>query len=501
MIRDTCLVTMSETTHLSMPGAAPLYRLESTAATKRSLEMSPSRSSVCSTSSQSQAHTPPSSVPNTPLLLPRSSSLPKGLSRPADSSFFLTALAAQERRVLELREELLKANEELEQLKKQWAMHEATKKKNELRHLQQLQPLNTPPLGSSTPDDEESVRAGRELGRRRILSSTRSNKPSHRKVFPGSRHTRALSLLAPKDPRGHSDLPPCGNGPPIPHQPAANDVGVPAIVPNLSSLDVVSSTDHSTRVPQTDILETSKQLVGDFRQGLWTFFEDFKQLTVGDEGISGAGHRNPTFTTPGNMSRPPNLEEKRPVLKASPAMKAGASNVVQEIAGQSPIEVSAPKESTGILLGRPTEPFRPTSTTTDYSFEGGIHANSSDSDNDGWNNWDTPKGSTSRREEVVDQNKPKHKHEVSTFGFVSSRKSMLRTLESSCDATPLLKNRRISNSDNGGIPWPTLTKSAPGTLKMSVSTLMSEWERSLAPKVQEEVDPWAHSASIDNKTA
>lgn len=360
--------------------------------------MSPSRSSVCSSSSHSQAHTPPSSVPNTPLLPPRPSTPQKRPSHLADSNSFLTALAAQERRVLELREELHKANEELEKLMKQWAVHEATKKK--LRHVQQLQPLNTPPLGSSTPDDEEPARATRQLDRRRITSS--SIKSSRRRMFPGSRHTRDLSLLAPADPGNQSDLPPRGNGPPEPHQAAANDVAVPATVPELSSLDVESSSDHSDKDPQKEILETGKKLVGDFRQGLWTFFEDFKQLTVGDEGISNAGLRNPTVTVPGNTPRPPSLKEKRTVLKESPVMKAGTLNVVQETSEKYQIEVSGPKERARIFLDGPTEAFRPTSTTTDLSFEGGIHANSSDSDDDGWNNWDTPKGSTSRKEEFFD---------------------------------------------------------------------------------------------------
>lgn len=85
--------------------------------------MSPSRSSVRSSSSQSQAHTPSSSVPNTPLLPTGPPTPEKRSPYPADSISFLIALAAQERRVLELREELHKADEDLEKLKKQRAVH------------------------------------------------------------------------------------------------------------------------------------------------------------------------------------------------------------------------------------------------------------------------------------------------------------------------------------------------------------------------------------------
>ena len=56
-----------------------------------------------------------------------------------DSNTFLTALASQERRVLELKEELQKAETDLEKLKRQWTTHEAARKRNELRQLEPMQ--------------------------------------------------------------------------------------------------------------------------------------------------------------------------------------------------------------------------------------------------------------------------------------------------------------------------------------------------------------------------
>ena len=44
---------------------------------------------------------------------------------------FLTAIAAQERRVLELKEDLVRAEADLRKLKVQWAQHEAQKKRND----------------------------------------------------------------------------------------------------------------------------------------------------------------------------------------------------------------------------------------------------------------------------------------------------------------------------------------------------------------------------------
>lgn len=386
----TAPVTMSDTTHPAMPQADPSPQLASAAMIRQSVEMSPSRVSIRSSSSQSQA-TPSSSVSNTPLLPTRPSSPGKRPPHPADSNSFLTALATQERRVLELREELNKANEELEKLKSQWAVQEATKKKHELRHLQQLQPLNTP-LGLVIPSDYDSLRASRDPDRRRITGS--GIKPSHRKIFAGSRHTQALSLLSPKD----SDLLVRESEFSNLRQTATNDVAVPANVPELSSMDAESGSDDSYRDPQKDqkdvILETGKQLVGDFRQGLWTFFEDFKQLTVGDEGISTAGLRNPSVIAPGNVSRPPSTKEEKNALHGSPARKTGVSKAVREPSRKPRNQVPAPVQRIGRPLETPTETVGPISNST-YGSEGWSNANASDSDDDGWDNWD--KGSTPPR--------------------------------------------------------------------------------------------------------
>ena len=385
----TTPIIMSDTTHPTMPQAAPSPQSASAAVVRGSAEMSPSRVSIRSSSSQSQA-TPSSSVSNTPLLPTRPPSPERRPPHPADSNSFLTALAAQERRVLELREELNKANEELEKLKRQWAVQEATKKKHELRHLQQLQPLDTP-LGSVMPSDYYLTRASREPDRRRITQY--GIKHSHRKFFAGSRHTQALSLLS------HSDLPVRESELSKLQQTASNDAAVSANVLEPSSMHAESGSDDSYRDPQKDqkdvILGTGKQLVGDFRQGLWTFFEDFKQLTVGDEGISTAGLRNPSVIAPSKVSRPPSTKEEKTALHASPARKAGVSKDVRGSSRQPRTQIPAPIRRIGRPLQNPTEAVGPTSNSTVFDSEGWSNDNASDSDDDGWGNWDT--GSTPRR--------------------------------------------------------------------------------------------------------
>ena len=377
---------------------APL-RLDSSKTMGGSLEISPSRSSIQSSNDQSRAHTPSSSVPSTPLISARPLSPEKGLPRLGESNTFLTALAAQERRVLELKEELQKAEVELEKLKKQWAAHEAAKKRNELRHLEQLQPLNTSLASTPAPPEEDSTRPNKELDRRkRTSSSTRS---SQRTVFSGSRHTRTLSLLSPRDSVASSNSSLHCNGYTRPPLETVNDVAVPSTAHELSlSTDGSSISNTLYKGPPREmILETGKQLVGDFRQGLWTFFEDLKQVTVGDEAASTLDPRAHTNNPPGGMPKRQAMREKAVTQREGLAKKVGSSSDLHS-SGAAPsdgspatkqnLNQSAVKEK--VLEERPTSMLtgisQPTNTTT----------HSSDSDDDGWDNWDTPtaKGSTSR---------------------------------------------------------------------------------------------------------
>lgn len=84
--------------------------------------------------------------------------------------------------------------------------------------------------------------------------------------------------------------------------------------------------------------------------------------------------------------------------------------------------------------------------------------------------------------------------------FMSCMSPKLRTHESSCDATPPLKNHYKADQDRDDIPWPVLTKSTPGRLKRTASSLMNEWERSLAAEIQDKPDPLVNSTSGNNET-
>lgn len=260
-------------------------------------------------------HTPARTPSPTRSVIPESLASPTG---PTDSCF-LTALAAQERRVLELKEELQRAEQDLRRLKLEWAAHEAQKKRHDARRVQKLQPLSTnvPNVSGDDADlDGGSAWMQQEMERRKALLS--GTKASSRTVFSGSRHARALSLLSPTDPakaqrreegedREGEVVEKHGHGHGRPSRPS---------LPGRWSTDqdltrVVSETvdeDINLDLNKDVLIHTGKKMASDFKDGLWTFIEDLRQATIGDEGINGTHSRvtqqQPPLFAPPKPARP-----------------------------------------------------------------------------------------------------------------------------------------------------------------------------------------------------
>ena len=319
----------------------------------------------------------------------RPSSPEKMPLHPGDSNAFLTALAAQERRVLELKEELQKAEGELGKLKKHWATYEATKKRNELRHLEQLQPLKTPLGGSDlvTSRDNGLKITGRDLDRRSMAPLIVK---SSRTIFAGSKHTRALSLLSPKD---STDA-----GLQLPSHVSRkrqrgliNGDAMPNTIQESSrSTDGPSDSERLYRGPPKDvILETGKQLVGDFRHGLWTFFEDLRQVTVGDEVVSKSDLRNQHTMLAGNLLRTQAKRERVLGVKRIPGGKA--DTCLPDLAKSQPRSSVNTKErnaiSTGTNMSVNIGP--PLSPAARSHISNASSKSSNSDDDDGWDQWDT----------------------------------------------------------------------------------------------------------------
>lgn len=206
---------------------------------------------------------------------------------PNDSGSFLVALAAQERRVLELKEELSRAESELKKLKRRWAVHEASRTVVRSRiETNNVELCAKQPSGSginvmnADDDNEIPIKRSLEFDRRKAILAG-ANKDSRRKIISGG-HTRALSLLSPVQSS---------------HRPGLE----PVSAVDAESKDTVSSTltrdisQESSQVRTTKVRHSYqdsatsgvKQIAEDIKLGLWSFMEDLRQATVGDEAVTG----------------------------------------------------------------------------------------------------------------------------------------------------------------------------------------------------------------------
>ena len=248
----------------------------------------------------------------------------------------LTAIASQERKVLELREELQNAETELATLKKQWTSSEKTRKRAEINyHAEPLLPLRSPEQPTTdnfsshrreqslaaTDSPAASARPSRDLDRRHSMRAAAAAgstvSANGRRVFQGS-HARTLSLLSATSDSAYrkpvSDL-----------EQGKTDNGRISRVPRAATLPSVErSTENGLRTgePTTEdglsqwrknvpppsrdaLMRTGKQMASDLREGLWTFLEDIRQATVGEEGINGTETRglSPSAAAPGSRKR------------------------------------------------------------------------------------------------------------------------------------------------------------------------------------------------------
>ncbi|KAJ5597093.1 hypothetical protein N7450_003551 [Penicillium hetheringtonii] len=258
-----------------------------------------------------------------------SPALPAGTPLPFDSEDdgydFLRAIASQERRVMELREELNRAESDLASLKKQWALSEKSKKRTEINHhAEPMMPLRSPefaggPEGSAISHRREQSmssvgssavsqeRLSRELDRRNSIRAAAAPKGTSisangRRVFQGS-HARTLSLLSPTTAPGSSvgspgpsEMDRVGRTPrsatlPSVERNNVSSIGMPTDESQVP--DHVLEQWRKTMPPPSReaLMRTGKQMASDLREGLWTFFEDIRQATVGEEGISATESR------------------------------------------------------------------------------------------------------------------------------------------------------------------------------------------------------------------
>ena len=303
-----------------------------------------------------------------PVLSPTRADAIASLSRSPSptGSKFLTAVAAQERRVLELKEELQKAERELINLKKQFATHEALRKRNDPRRPQQLQTMEAALSPESSDDDRSSSSRYmfREMEKRKaILNGVR---PHQRTVFSGSRHARTLSLLSPDKTSAPLAFPRPDNRDVI-KEPSKASEHVRSVTSPSLSMSPYDSEDSTGKyrhdgINKEAIVRTGKQMASDLRQGLWTFIEDLRQATVGDEGINATQVRGAHSNLTSPKSRSPHRlgysnQARKQFTTNSTANNASLPEVVSQ---GSKFQVAVPGGSGPVLAPAPA-PAHPSS--------------------------------------------------------------------------------------------------------------------------------------------
>ncbi|KAI4163669.1 MAG: hypothetical protein LQ342_002703 [Letrouitia transgressa] len=310
-----------------------------------------------------------------------------------DSSASLTAIATQERRVFELKDELQKAENELQRLKKQWALQQATRKRNETKHSEPLQPLRTDnfqtlkekelesdhdSMLSPNTTSSSSTKGGECRSPHHRQNSQHSMRPPYRRVFSGSRNTRALSLLSPETSSIRSSF---SDHVERPHG-SVDQLG--EHFPTKSAADSHCATKSVSKEP---FLETGKQLVDEFRDGLRTLFEDLRQVTVGAEAINSLDHRAKNMPVNGAMTH---SDRKGRTENAINTRDGPTQTMTPERGTVENITSTATSIPNDKNLPRKISPIRFTPSSKSSKEQHDLVPNCNDSDDEGWENWDSP---------------------------------------------------------------------------------------------------------------
>lgn len=448
------------------------------------------------------------------------------VTTPSGDANFLTALAAQERRVLELREQLVKAEEQLMSLKKQWVSHEATRLRSDTRPTSAapVSAILTPPLSSAS-DNVGSAEWIQEERKRRMSfgrPTSASGNSGGRRVFASSKTARPLSLVSPKslDPKRMSDPTPekaeelasIGSPQhPIPQRPTRSTT----ITDGIETIPEEASVRSLRESEAASLQRKSVALAADIREGLWTFFEDLRQATVGDEARptqpllvrepakdkdaarpvsshrpckahspakSGAGSKPPRRTPAGYDGHRETLIEVGGVMWKDD----GKGLIAVEKAAAETLSRAPPEKKRKSRKPRVESETRQTKGQT-LLFD----------EEDPWDNWDEhaapSKASHQKHPSSSRSNSSASAHQDSPSTVHTTRSSS----RSSNDEPPSRRDRAHKTQESAsGFQWSNVTKRA-SQLRTSAMHLMDDWERSISEAGRGSESPVERPYGID----
>ncbi|PON26879.1 hypothetical protein TGAM01_v204380 [Trichoderma gamsii] len=378
-----------------------------------------------------------SSVPQTPLETPASVA-----TSPSNANEFIIAIAAQERRVLELKEELAQAEVELAKLKKQWASEEVYRKRSDSQRAELF--------GSSQAsiDDDALVASRRsvELDRRKqILHGQTTPAQSRRKVMRGG-HARTLSLLSPVRTDSVFSLNESLN-----EVKQADPIALPTVEQRTAQLTNPTLSKRSSWQPRSQQSVASvvgvPSIVEDFKLGFRAFVEDIRQITVGDEPVNGQSQR--PFST--SIASAREQDTSKPNHDTTTHTRTSSN------------EGSSTATSTSSQANRTPELKPKTGRGKQFSWTPLGFDSVDDTD---WSNWDSPVSTKSARWSGSTVN--------------SSGIDDIPEKEDEEDAKPARKSDTLLLSPALEDLLPSVVHHlSPSNLKRTANNLMDEWEKSL----------------------
>ncbi|KAI2643148.1 hypothetical protein GGS21DRAFT_485658 [Xylaria nigripes] len=419
---------------------------------RRSIHSSSSASRRANRLSLTLPIAPPNSLPSRPTptaSTPPTPIDPAALDSTVESDNLIIAIAAQERRVLELRDELTRAEEELKRLQRQWTISEGYKKKPPNTYADFSQLLG-PAINLTNGSGDSSIATPKsELERKKAILLAQSNgapRNPNRTVIRGG-HTRTLSLLSPiTSMRGLS---------------TKDDQYIGRSSGSASQV----LTKRATWAPLQTTQQTTgvQQLASDFKQGLWTFVEDLRQATIGDEAISGTTNRT------AEMSLRLNKMDGDNTIRASTANRGRIplGLTEQESLSDSPRRSFTSSHSDCTQhrrnTSRPEPRARKHFSWTPLTFD--------NFNEDDWSNWDSSNAKSSR-------------WSGSTVNGDATPPIAEKADE---DEAKLSRQCSIAEStapSTNGLPHTILGHLTPSNNKTTTSNILNEWERGLAPPPQ-----------------
>ncbi|KAI0392611.1 hypothetical protein F5Y17DRAFT_435586 [Xylariaceae sp. FL0594] len=410
---------------------------------------------------------PPNSIPSRPT--PTSSIPPTPVDATAYNSLFdsediTAAIAAQERRVLELREELARAELELKDLRSQWIRSRACVMRPSSKTVEPPRSLAPATTLQGVPGESPGPKRISELERRKtiLLAQSQGTPRQHKRTVIRGGHTRTLSLLSPT--KSVIDMPAYEDRDPL---------RSPDSVSSRSSSTAGNTLNkRATWAPhQTQQQVGVKQLANDLKQGLLTFVEDLRQATVGEESVSGTTHR-----TLDMGARPAQGDVDQDTIRASTANRGRIpfSPEPDSQPGTPSDTLSRPSTSGSNdrfqhrrTTSRPEPRTKKRFSWTPLTFES--------VDDDDWSNWDSPSVKTSRwsgstaNGEAIPVIPERADENESTLKAKRSRNDLQ---SSSPPKTP---------SKLEELPQAILHRFTPSKIRTTASNFIKDWERSLSP--------------------